>query len=176
VREKFSEAKRLSMDGRLHQSKQFQDALEVLSSNKDLFIKCLQEPHSIFSEHLNGWLSIPPPPDARRITVLLPSKVPENFTGAAVKDGKQVKKDPIYNRNHFETVRPGSSCSAGVKFCENSTQPTRIVVLKPSPGKLNGAKVIGSPDFEASKELCGKVLFGGADDGQSQGCREDAKP
>ncbi|EPS67988.1 hypothetical protein M569_06785, partial [Genlisea aurea] len=77
-REKFSEAKRLSMDGKLRQSKQFQDALEVLSSNKDLFLKCLQEPDSIFSEHLGGWLSVPPPPDTRRITVLLPSKAADD--------------------------------------------------------------------------------------------------
>ena len=46
VRQKFMEAKRLSTDERLRQSKEFQDALEVLSSNKDLLLKILQEPNT----------------------------------------------------------------------------------------------------------------------------------
>ncbi|KAF5959438.1 hypothetical protein HYC85_000647 [Camellia sinensis] len=49
VRQKFIEAKRLATDEKLRQSKQFQDVLEVLSSNKDLFVKFLQEPNSLFS-------------------------------------------------------------------------------------------------------------------------------
>ncbi|GJQ93105.1 hypothetical protein Tco_0004244, partial [Tanacetum coccineum] len=39
VRETFMEAKRLSTDEKLRQSKQFEDALEFLSSNKDVFLK-----------------------------------------------------------------------------------------------------------------------------------------
>ncbi|KAJ9565007.1 hypothetical protein OSB04_000973 [Centaurea solstitialis] len=78
VREKFMEAKRLSTDEKLRQSKQFQDALEVLSSNKDLFLEFLQEPDSLFSRHLYNLESVAPPPNSRRITVLKPSKLVES--------------------------------------------------------------------------------------------------
>ena len=39
IRQKFMEAKRLSTDERLRQSKEFDDASKVLSSNNDLLIK-----------------------------------------------------------------------------------------------------------------------------------------
>ncbi|CAN6485865.1 unnamed protein product [Victoria cruziana] len=74
VRQKFLEAKRLATDEKLRQSKEFQDALEVLSSNRELFLKFLQEPNSLFSQHLSNVQSIPPPSQAKRITVLKPSK------------------------------------------------------------------------------------------------------
>ncbi|KAF3789544.1 hypothetical protein EJ110_NYTH18004 [Nymphaea thermarum] len=74
VRQKFLEAKRLATDEKLRQSKEFQDALEVLSSNRELFLKFLQEPNSLFSQHLTNLQSIPPPSQTKRITVLKPSK------------------------------------------------------------------------------------------------------
>ncbi|KAK4408190.1 hypothetical protein Sango_0400000 [Sesamum angolense] len=134
VRQKFFEAKRLSMDEKLRQSKQFQDALEVLNSNKDLFLKCLQEPTSVFSQQLYNLQSIPPPPEAKRITVLKPSKTTDgnNFAGAGNKEGKQMKKGSFVQPDGSEKSHLGSSPPASRKNYENPTQPTRIVVLKPS--------------------------------------------
>ncbi|KAJ4869104.1 hypothetical protein Rs2_49350 [Raphanus sativus] len=71
---KFAEAKRLVTDDSLHQSKEFQEALEVLSSNKDLFVKLLQESNS-FSQQLSQ--TVPTQSEAKRITVLRPSKAVE---------------------------------------------------------------------------------------------------
>ncbi|GJV61881.1 DUF3741 domain-containing protein [Tanacetum coccineum] len=90
VRETFMEAKRLSTDEKLRQSKQFQDALEFLSSNKEVFLKFLQEPNSLFSEHHN-LPYVPPPPDSRCITILRPSKLADGhkLTGSVKKNGKQ---------------------------------------------------------------------------------------
>uniref|UniRef100_A0A1J3HQH0 DUF4378 domain-containing protein n=4 Tax=Noccaea caerulescens TaxID=107243 RepID=A0A1J3HQH0_NOCCA len=102
VRRKLMEAKRLVTDDKLHRSKEFQEALEVLSSNKDLFVKFLQESNSLFSLHLSEFQPVPPHPEATRITVLRPSKT----------------VDAQKSTGWFD---------AG--------QPTRIVVLKPSPGK-----------------------------------------
>ncbi|CAH2051171.1 unnamed protein product [Thlaspi arvense] len=99
VRRKFMEAKRLVTEGKPHRSKEFQEALEFLSSNKDLFV---QEPNSL---HLSGF---PPHPEAKRITVLRPSN--------AQKDTRQIKR----------------------------WASTRIVVLKPSPGKALDIKAIAS--------------------------------
>ncbi|KAI3749590.1 hypothetical protein L2E82_20204 [Cichorium intybus] len=118
IREKFMEAKRLSTDETKRQSKQFQDALEVLNSNKDLFLKFLQEPNSLFSQHLYNLQSVPPPPDSRRITVLRPSKLVDN----------QNK-----NKNTSDFLFSPECC----KTDENPTQPTRIVILKPHNIKVD---------------------------------------
>ncbi|XP_076903196.1 uncharacterized protein LOC143558195 [Bidens hawaiensis] len=91
IREKFMEAKRLSVDEKLCQSKQFQDALEVLNSNKDLFLKYLQEPNSLFSQH-HKLPSIPPRPDSKRITILKPSKFVDN---------RKLPQDK-FSENHYQ--------------------------------------------------------------------------
>lgn len=135
VREKFMEAKRLATNEKLRQSKQFQDALEVLSSHKDLFLKIFQESNSLSSQQHYSQ-SVLPPPDSRRITILRPSKLVDGhqLTGSRSKNGKQVN----------ETVQTGH-CNMWDKFNGNSTQPTRIVVLKPSSGKPHEMKIVASP-------------------------------
>ncbi|KAJ0927144.1 hypothetical protein HanRHA438_Chr04g0179361 [Helianthus annuus] len=121
VREKFIEAKRLSTDEKLRQTKQFQDALEVLSSNKDLFLQLLQEPNSLFSKHQN-LPSVPPLPDSKCITVLKPSKLSDahKLPSSGKKNGKQVN-GIVWDKYDGNPNKPN--------------QPTRIVVLKPSTGK-----------------------------------------
>ncbi|XP_071721569.1 uncharacterized protein [Rutidosis leptorrhynchoides] len=143
VREKFMEAKRLSTDNKLRQSKQFKEALEVLSSNKDLFLKLLQEPNSLFPQHHHNLQSVPPPPDSRRITVLRPSKLMDGhkLTGSVEKNGKQINKN----------VHMGD-CTMWDKFKGNPTHPTRIVVLKPSSEKpkTKGVNSVNSPPSSLS--------------------------
>ncbi|CAK9140831.1 unnamed protein product [Ilex paraguariensis] len=140
VHQKFIEAKYLAMDEKLRQSKKFQEALDVLSSNKDLFLKFLQEPNSLFSEHHSDKQCIRPPPETKRITVLKPSKMTDNnrFAGPGRNNGEQTKKavhvglvNGLTNSNHGF-----SPPAASWKIDENPTQPTRIVVLKPSLGSL----------------------------------------
>ncbi|XP_076908231.1 uncharacterized protein LOC143565003 [Bidens hawaiensis] len=131
VREKFMEAKRLSTDEKLRQTKQFQDALEVLSSNKDMFLKFLQEPNSLFSQNLYNLQSVPPPPESRRITILKPSKL--------VTDEKQV-----WNKKGSDILFSPECCK--VDDTPNN-QPTRIVVLKP-----NNIKVSSSPSNSMSHD------------------------
>ncbi|CAH8358118.1 unnamed protein product [Eruca vesicaria subsp. sativa] len=73
VREKFLEAKRLVTDEKLRHSKEFQEAMEVLSENKELFIEFLKESNSLFSHHLHSFESTAPE-KSKRITILKPSK------------------------------------------------------------------------------------------------------
>ncbi|KAK8934571.1 hypothetical protein KSP39_PZI015086 [Platanthera zijinensis] len=119
VREKFVEAKRLATDEKLLDSKEFHDALEVLSCNRDLFLKFLEEPNSLFSSHMEAPHSIPSP-QTNRITVLKPSKTKETKS--------MVKK------NQYNTA---SLCSSLIHrpMTQKLSQPTRIVVLKPNPKK-----------------------------------------
>ncbi|XP_049933561.1 uncharacterized protein LOC116253283 [Nymphaea colorata] len=90
VRQKFMEAKRLATDEKLRQSKEFQDALEVLSSNRDLFLKFLQESNPLFSKQLNNLQTVEPPVQSKRITVLKPSKkVARNGSWEQLKVGER---------------------------------------------------------------------------------------
>ncbi|KAF5482534.1 hypothetical protein F2P56_003092 [Juglans regia] len=149
VRQKFTEAKRLATDEKLRQSKEFQDALEVLSSNKDLFLKFLQEPNYLFSQHLKDLRSIPPPSETKRITVLRPSKMVDSdkFVGSGKKSDKQIKmpgQAVLWNKNDLGYY----PMSTDQKVDEYPGQPTRIVVLKPSPVEPQDIKaVVSSPSL-----------------------------
>ncbi|KAL3828111.1 hypothetical protein ACJIZ3_016913 [Penstemon smallii] len=175
VRQNFVEAKRLSMDQKLRQSKQFQDALEVLNSNKDLFLKCLQEPNTMLSQHLHNLQSITPP-ETKRITVLRPSKMVDsiNSAGAGDKDRKQMKKTAFVQPNGLERSHLGCSPPSNWTKYENSTQPTRIVVLKPSLGKPHDIKDVGWPQSESPRILLCENIFDEAEE-ENQESREVAK-
>ncbi|XP_059660218.1 uncharacterized protein LOC132306712 [Cornus florida] len=177
VRQKFIEAKRLATDEKLRQSKQFQDAVEVLSSNEDLFLKFLQEPNSLFSQHLYDLQSIHPPPETKRITVLKPSKMLDinKFTGSGKSNEEQIKKvshagDVI----GWDESNPGLSPANG-RIDDNPTQPTRIVVLKPSPGKPHDIKAVLSPPSSSPRILNAEEFYGKPEDEEARESREMAK-
>lgn len=140
VRQKFMEAKRLAPDEKLRQTKEFQDALDVLSANGYLFLKVLQEPNSLFSNHLHLVQSIPPTPQTKRITVLRPSKmaVDDKFAAPTRINEKLQKKQLHVNlwdsHNGFPPTMPMGKAN------DNPSQPTQIVVLKPSLAKVNDVK------------------------------------
>lgn len=179
VRQKFMEAKRLAMDEKLRQSKEFQDALEVLSSNKDLFLKFLQEPNSLFSQRLYDLKSITPPPETKRITVLRPSKMVDSdkFIGSGKKCDKQIKK-PAQVGQAVPWNKTDSGCSptsVHQKGDEYPGQPTRIVVLKPSPGKPQDIKaVVSSPSLSPKMVQC-ESLYEETKDDEALESREVAK-
>ncbi|XP_039003859.1 uncharacterized protein LOC120130770 isoform X2 [Hibiscus syriacus] len=160
VRQKFMEVKHLVTDEKLRHTKEFQDAVEVLSSNRELFLKLLEEPNSTFSQHLNNFRSFSLPPQTKRITVLRPSKMVdrEQFAGTGDKGGKQAKK-PMQTGQVTGWGRNNTASSPfpSPKVDEYSSQPTRIVVLKPSPGKTQD--IIRT--LESSSSPSPRILFGG---------------
>ncbi|KAH9775497.1 hypothetical protein KPL71_006425 [Citrus sinensis] len=52
VNQKFTKGKFLGKNKASHQSKHFLDALEILNSNKELFINLLQDPNSLLVKHI----------------------------------------------------------------------------------------------------------------------------
>ncbi|KAJ6308123.1 hypothetical protein OIU76_017820 [Salix suchowensis] len=52
INQKLIDGNHLSTDGEDNQSKYFMDALQTLNSNKDLFIKLLQDPNSLLVKHI----------------------------------------------------------------------------------------------------------------------------
>ncbi|XP_059432005.1 uncharacterized protein LOC132165449 isoform X2 [Corylus avellana] len=179
VRQKFVEAKRLATDEKLRQSKEFQDALEVLSSNKDLFLKFLQEPNSLFSQHLYDLKSIPTPPETKRITVLRPSKMVDSdkFVGSGKKSDKQIKKPAQVGqavvRDKMDTGY--SPTSTNQKVDDYPVQPTRIVVLKPSPGRSHDIKAVASSPSVSPRILHCESFYEEAEDDEGLESREVAK-
>jgi hypothetical protein len=119
VRQKFVEAKRLASHDNLLQSKELHDALEVLNSNKDLFLKFLEEPNSLFANQSEELHSASTSPPRKRITVLKPSKSVE------MKGDKAIKRQQNHtvDGNRFDAVQAKE---------ERFPKHTRIVVLKPS--------------------------------------------
>ncbi|XP_060180533.1 uncharacterized protein LOC132610245 isoform X3 [Lycium barbarum] len=176
VRQKFIEAKCLSIDEQLRESKEFQDALDVLSSNTDLFLKFLQEPNPMFSQHLYKLQSIPPPPETKRITVLRPSKMVDDC-----KFGGSVKKNEINRtthvglgnraKNHMAFSPPAASWNID----ENHAQPTRIVVLKPSLGKTHNYRAASSSPSASPRVSQTETSFVNMEANEAQESREVAQ-
>ncbi|KAJ8467818.1 hypothetical protein OPV22_030370 [Ensete ventricosum] len=154
VRQKFMEAKRLAAHENLLHTKEFQDALEVLSSNRDLFLKFLEEPNSLLSKQTSDLHSIPPPPQTKRITVLKPSKKVETKFEKVLKKHENSEID----ESGLETKSHHLESNFNHLNSESFFQPTRIVVLKPSTG--NPTKLPTStmpPEHLARAEVYGHL-------------------
>ncbi|ONI03272.1 hypothetical protein PRUPE_6G247900 [Prunus persica] len=171
VRQKFMDAKRLSTDERLQDSKEFHDALEVLDSNKDLLLKFLQQPDSLFAKHLHD-LQGGPPSRCGHIASMKSSEAQryENidlgWTAVRETPRKNNCKSPQEHRDSFSSHSDSrhaghSSLKSSINLSEvkneSSIPPTRIVVLKPNLGKmLNGTKTISSPCSSHASMLDGR--------------------
>ncbi|CAL5026558.1 unnamed protein product [Urochloa decumbens] len=155
VRQKFMEAKRLATNEKLLHSKEFQEALEVLSSNRDLFLQFLEEPNSTFSKQFAGLQRSPSPPQTKRITVLKPNKSVEN------EGRREIRTHRINEENvHVMPRTHRRSHSAEVNF----SKPTRIVVLKPSPGKPSRTMARLTPRAAPDQPTEQAGFFGGLED------------
>ncbi|XP_020585451.1 uncharacterized protein LOC110028076 isoform X2 [Phalaenopsis equestris] len=156
IRQSFINAKRLSTDEMLQRSKEFDNALEVLESNKDLFLKLLQEPHSLFSKHFQDLCHPPPSPHLSHALIQESSRSSlstscESSLRSEIKDkryvhqisGSQPLKKPAANsKNHpFRE----SKCSPEKLSGKDHAQPTEIVILKPGIAKARKAEqTVGS--------------------------------
>ncbi|KAL0772896.1 hypothetical protein Bca101_038047 [Brassica carinata] len=136
IRQKFMDAKRLSTDDKLRHSKEFNDALEALDSNKDLLLKFLQQPDSLFTKHMHDLQTTPH------------------------------KKSPNSQRHvdSHSHRHGGGGCHSHSHTRHSSydtldLQPTNIVVLKPNLGELRYAgRAFASPssssdEFRADRRL-----------------------
>lgn len=150
VLRKFVEAKRLAANEKLQQSRQFQDALEVLSSNRGLFFKLLQEQDS-FSQSHHNLHCVSSPAETKRITVLRPSKMLDDIRipKPGKMNGKPTKKADDVNRLH---KRNHAFSPLSCRLNEDPPPRTRIVVLKPS-GKPHNMNAVVSPSHSPSRAI-----------------------
>ncbi|XP_044982917.1 uncharacterized protein LOC123449683 isoform X1 [Hordeum vulgare subsp. vulgare] len=128
VRQKFVEAKQLASHENLLQSKEFHDALETLNSNRDLFLKFLEEPNSLFAKQSGEFHSAPTSPQRKQITVLKPAKSVELKSENALKR----QQNHAVHGSRTEKSNLHRKPNAGHAKAERCPQHTRIVVLKPT--------------------------------------------
>ncbi|XP_018484559.2 uncharacterized protein LOC108855281 isoform X2 [Raphanus sativus] len=150
IRQKFMEAKRLSTDEKLRHSKEFNDALEALDSNKDLLIKFLQQPDSLFTKHLHDLQTTPH------------KKSPNSQRHVDSLKTQKADKDLLWKSPHRHGGGGGCHSHSHTRHASYDThdlQPTNIVVLKPSLGEPRYAsRAFASPssssdEFRADRRL-----------------------
>ncbi|KAL1195834.1 hypothetical protein V5N11_027701 [Cardamine amara subsp. amara] len=173
IRQKFMEAKRLSTDDKLRHSKEFNDALETLDSNKDLLLKFLQQPDSLFTKHVHDLQSIPhksqygqapslkSPNSQRYVDSLKTQKVdsdllrkshrsPHQHGGGGSFSSRSLTRHVSYDTFDLSNEELGK---------RNELQATKIVVLKPNLGEPRYAgRTFASPssssdEFRADRRL-----------------------
>ncbi|XP_043702088.1 uncharacterized protein LOC122652418 isoform X2 [Telopea speciosissima] len=150
IKQKFIDAKRLSTDEKLRQSKEFHDALKVLNANKDLLLNFLQEPDSPFTKHLYDLHEAPPPQQFGHITVLKSSNASKHehtdiCWNAERKTDQWEAMNSLQKEFGHGHDRDGAYSlmknmkSRSEEKDEDCNLPTRIVVLKPNTGKAQNA-------------------------------------
>uniref|UniRef100_A0A804UKF5 Phosphatidylinositol N-acetyglucosaminlytransferase subunit P-related n=2 Tax=Zea mays TaxID=4577 RepID=A0A804UKF5_MAIZE len=150
IRQKFMDAKRLSIDESLHISEEFNETLDALVSNSDLLLDFLQnfDPAVIRDLHNHG----SPSSTANCITILKPSRrnqfidmdniYPQEKGTESIFNEQMEGKHSLwkpYSNVPLQSLKE-DSCSSRQKLSRSSHQentgkrgsPTRIVVLKPN--------------------------------------------
>ncbi|GMI64682.1 TON1 Recruiting Motif 19 [Hibiscus trionum] len=160
IQQKFMEAKLLSTDEKLQDSEEFNDALEVLNSNTDLLLKFLEQPDLLFTKHLHDLQGASPQSHCGRISLLKSSHTLNNDDGRLDRgSGKATRlkhhsKYPqglqeLLSHSYGRYAAHNRTMSHKFQLYEKSgpaVQPTRIVLLKPNPGKSqNSTRTASSP-------------------------------
>lgn len=166
IQQKFMDAKRLSTDEKFQGSKELNDTLEMLDSNKDLLLKFLGQSDSLFVKHLHDLQVDPGNSLGSHIAVLKPSNS-EKFESKAkawrserdISNKPRVashlkRKDDLLLEPHCRHRAHIARNSSRIQVEETKDEkiiPTRIVVLKPNLGKIqNSGTSLSSPDLSHS--------------------------
>ncbi|XP_058083421.1 uncharacterized protein LOC131231295 [Magnolia sinica] len=124
LNQKLIDAKQLLAGGPLHQSKEFMDALEILKSNKDLFLKLLQDPNSLLVQHIHELQNA-------QAGVGLSEEINNSMQLQEPVSNKQYQKQRRYRFfGRRDKMTEGKNPSKG---SDGPPTSSRIVVLKPSP-------------------------------------------
>ncbi|KAK4411399.1 hypothetical protein Sango_0212900 [Sesamum angolense] len=138
IEQRLSKSKRFGEEGNSCCSKEFMDALQTLSLNKDLFLKLLQDPNSVLAKHIQNL------EDAQLNKDQSPSSLPASSSSEEMP--VNIKSDELSGRKHRNFFRRRSKSLecyplGGDRDCQS---PNKIVLLKPGPA---GAQ---SPDADSA--------------------------
>jgi hypothetical protein len=153
VREKFAEAKRLATDEKFLHSQEFHDALQFLSSNRDLFLEFLDEPNLLLSSNDYKFRPVTTPLEVKQITILKPSDSTKR------KDSIPVGRPLISDADESERNRYRRYQSLDFSPTNSDlSEPTRIVVLKPGLAKSHDSRIARSSLSSAGDSEADSVL------------------
>jgi hypothetical protein len=128
---KLIHGKYLSRDGANHQPKQLLDALEILNSNKELFIELLQDPNSLLVKHIQDLKN-------------------SQTKGQQTRSSSGANLSEHWTSNARQREEPDSlkSCDRYLPKGNGDSQPSdRIVVLSPGPTSIQKSSERISPYF-----------------------------
>lgn len=150
--QKFIDIRQLNGNGVVRESKHFIDALETLNSNKELLLKLLQDPDSLLLKHIQDFQNS----QAGKPATLESSK---NFGGKLL--GEEVKTlghcDQSINCEHLHYPVKKIDESNSTKLSKkggNSKVLDRIVVLKPSPARIQNFSDMSSSKSSPRSYQC----------------------
>ncbi|KAJ6425560.1 hypothetical protein OIU84_026185 [Salix udensis] len=145
--------------------------MEDLDSNKDLLLKYLQQPDSLFTKHLHDLKGVPPKSHCGRTHIPAKKSSYPARRGSIGLGCNIERENPMKNRRKPGVDSSSYSCSKfeaqnPVKLSkvqldqkdESVILPTRIVVLKPNLGKMQNSKknTSSSQSSHASPSDCRK--------------------
>ncbi|CAM8961917.1 unnamed protein product [Rhodiola kirilowii] len=142
LRQKFIDAKRLAIDEKCQSSKEFSDALDVLESNKELFLKLVQEPDSMLPNHLHDLRTARPSQGIHTVS----KDYIDNLSFRTKNSRTELRRESSRNNDNgspqkhsrdslicrTERYDHGNSKKWVNRIDDRSTFPTKIVVLKPN--------------------------------------------
>ncbi|KAI9089912.1 hypothetical protein K1719_028882 [Acacia pycnantha] len=121
-------------------SHEFMDALQILSSDKELFLRLLQDPDSILLKYVQELINTQVSDDKEHSTITS-SNLSEHEPGS-LKQSRQIVNPK--QRNFFRKMVK-SRAKDQTRENENTESSNRIVILKPGP--------MGSPNSQAGTKL-----------------------
>lgn len=168
IRQKFLDAKRLSTDEKSQDSREFHDALDALESNRDLLLKFLHQPGSLFARHLHD-LQDAGSCSGRGCLPAIESLDNRKCDYPGFRGNSDWGTPPKSSSKSYNNQRGGHFSYSDSSFSAHSSKssqtlerkddldhlPTRIVVLKPNIGKVQNARniIYESHSFQECSDL-----------------------
>ncbi|BBN70298.1 Protein of unknown function D [Prunus dulcis] len=136
MNQKFTDGKHLTEDQKIHHFRELMDALEVLSSDEELFLKLLRDPNSLLAKYVQNLQDAQIEKDEESQS-FAESKLSEQKLG----DLKQPEELVIRKHRYFFRRKIKPQERNPTKANENSEASKRIVILKPGPPGLRNLKL-----------------------------------
>ncbi|KAH0970629.1 hypothetical protein GBA52_022785 [Prunus armeniaca] len=144
MNQKFTDGKHLTEDQKIHHFRELMDALEVLSSDEELFLKLLRDPNSLLAKYVQNLQDSQIEKDEESQS-FAESKLSEQKLG----DLKQPEELVIRKHRYFFRRKIKPQERNPTKANENSEASKRIVILKPGPPGLRNSETENSPSPES---------------------------
>lgn len=154
AQERFLEPNHFTVKEKLLCATDLPKTLDVPCSNKDLFLELPKEHKPSFSRNLSGLHTNLAQPQTKRITVLKPIRSVD-INGVRQSRAEQVGKQNAMKMRRFHQIPSSKE--------EIPSQTSRIILLRPTPGKPGISKAKLTPRATSSQLTNRNVLSGSLD-------------